>query len=346
MRVLVGGAAVGRPARVADAHRSSHGPLAQHAFEHLDATGRAPHLEAGGSEHGHPGRIVPAILEPLQPLHDDTHRILVPEVADDPAHGSVLLLGGTASAAARHPAFLHHLRAPLDGERTRRHVLGDDGACSHEGVVADGERRHHAAVTPHEGAVSHLRLVLVGAVVVHEDHAGADVDAVTHRDVADVGEVARLASPPDARLLHLDEVAHARLGPDVGSRAQMTEGTELRFALHHRVGDHAVWLEVHAVTHPRPLQVTARLHRALRADVRGTLQDDAGVEHGVAPDLHRVVDVGGVGIQHGDALRHVALERPAPECLCHLRELAAVVDAETFVWVRCSHRLGDGAILG
>ena len=87
MRVLVGGAPVSRPSRVADAHAAPQRALAKNALEHLDAPGRAPHFEAGRPQHGHSGRVVAEILETLESVHDDAHRVLVAEVAHDAAHG-------------------------------------------------------------------------------------------------------------------------------------------------------------------------------------------------------------------------------------------------------------------
>ena len=49
--------------------------------------------------------------------------------------------------------------------------------------------------------------VLLEAVIVAEDGAGADVDAFADLAVAEVGEVVGLAAPAEAGLLRLDEVA-------------------------------------------------------------------------------------------------------------------------------------------
>src|SRR5258708_1076190 len=87
MGVLLRGAAVGRPARVADADRARDGLLAQHALEGLQASRRAPHLHAVRVEHGHARGIVAAVLQPLEPVHDDRDRVLVADVPDDAAHG-------------------------------------------------------------------------------------------------------------------------------------------------------------------------------------------------------------------------------------------------------------------
>ena len=63
MRVLVGGAAVGGPARVADADAAPQRTLAQEALQHLDAAGGAPDLQPLRADHRDARRIIAAVLE-------------------------------------------------------------------------------------------------------------------------------------------------------------------------------------------------------------------------------------------------------------------------------------------
>src|SRR5260370_1403339 len=87
VRVLVGGAAVGGPAGVAEADGAVDRPLSQDPLEHLDAPGRPPDLQPLGPDHRRARRVVAAVLEPLEALADDVDRALVPDVADDSPHG-------------------------------------------------------------------------------------------------------------------------------------------------------------------------------------------------------------------------------------------------------------------
>src|SRR5262245_37411829 len=184
----------------------------------------------------------------------------------------LLLLGAAPGAAAGHPAFLRHLLASLHGQRAGRDTLRDHRAGGDEGIVSDGDGRHDAAVAAHERAVADRRLVLVGAVVVDDDHAGTDVDTVADGGVADVGQVAGLGPTPDARLLDLHEVADAGRRAHVRLRAQVTEGADLRLGFHHSLGEHAVWLEVDAVAQAAAAHVAPSAHDALGADDRGALE--------------------------------------------------------------------------
>ena len=61
------------------------------------------------------------------------------------------------------------------------------------------------------------------AVVVARDRAGADVDLLADRGVAEIGEVVRLRAAAERRLLQLDEVADVRVLADVGVRPEVRE---------------------------------------------------------------------------------------------------------------------------
>ena len=60
---------------------------------------------------------------------------------------------------------------------------------------------------------------LRGAVVVARDRAGADVDVLADRRVAEVREMIRLRPSSERRLLQLDEVADVRVFADVATAA-------------------------------------------------------------------------------------------------------------------------------
>ena len=53
------------------------------------------------------------------------------------------------------------------------------------------------------------------AVVVAGDRAGADVDLLANRRVAEIGEVVGLRAAAERRVLELDEVADVRVFADV-----------------------------------------------------------------------------------------------------------------------------------
>ena len=84
--VLLGGAAVGGPARVPEPHAPLHRLLPQDRLELLDAPGAPPDLQPLRPQHGHAGGVIAAVLEPLEPVQDDADGAPLPDVADDPAH--------------------------------------------------------------------------------------------------------------------------------------------------------------------------------------------------------------------------------------------------------------------
>src|SRR5262245_35103125 len=130
---------------------------------------------------------------------------LSPTYPTIPHMPSAFLLGcGRAGSTPRGPPLLRHLRASLDGERIRRHILRDHRARADVGALADGQRGHHADVGSDERPVPDLGLGLREAVVVARDRAGADVHAVADGRIADVRQVVGLAAPSNARLLDLD----------------------------------------------------------------------------------------------------------------------------------------------
>ena len=87
MRVLFRRTPVRGPARVADTDRAGDRLVTQSRLQRLDPAHRAPHLQPAAIEHGHARGVVAAVLQPLQPIDDDADRALVPDVADDSAHG-------------------------------------------------------------------------------------------------------------------------------------------------------------------------------------------------------------------------------------------------------------------
>ena len=129
-------------------------------------------------------------------------------------------------------------------------------------------------------------------------------------------------------------------------RAKVTEGAELRVRFHHGVREHAVRLERDAIAHGASTHVAACAYHALRADGRGAFEDGPWIDHGVRADLHRVVHVGGGGVDHGHAFGHEPVERPPSQRGRDVGELPAVIDAETFLGVGRGERLGDRAVLG
>src|SRR5678810_1046220 len=84
------------------------------------------------------------------------------------------------------PAVFVDLLAARDTERAGRHVLDDRRAGGDVGPLADPHRSDQLRVAADEGAVLDHRRMLVRAVVVARDGAGADVDLLADRRVAEI----------------------------------------------------------------------------------------------------------------------------------------------------------------
>src|SRR5919106_2532772 len=184
------------------------------------------------------------------------------------------------------------LLATLDGERTGRDILGDDGPRARVRVVPDlhGSDQHRVAANPH--AVADRRLVLATPVVIDRDRRRTDVRILPNGGVADVGQMRNLAARTDHRLLDLDErsglgaLLQPRLGPQVAERPDLRAGPDprgysdaeghVRLGADRRVDKAGVGTDDRAARDGgRALQVGARqqhrvrLDHAVGLDVRG-----------------------------------------------------------------------------
>src|SRR5690606_19289524 len=147
-------------------------------------------------------------------------------------------------------------------------ALHDRAGAGHR-AVAHLARRHEHGAAADEGVVADHGAVLVLAVVVGGDRAGADVRLAADAGVAAVTEVLGLRAGTDPALLHLDEVADLGTVLEHGLTAQLRERTDLApLADHRAAADHGarqdprVAPDPHAVVderRPRILDVDAVL---------------------------------------------------------------------------------------
>src|SRR5690606_26990321 len=99
-------------------------------------------------------------------------------------------------------------------------------------AIPQGYGRDQHTVRTHVHIVADHGLVLVGAVVVGGDAAGAVVHALAHFGIAQVGQVVGLGALGHGRVLDLDEVADVHLGAQLGPRSQACEGPDQRAIAH------------------------------------------------------------------------------------------------------------------
>src|SRR6266581_3762323 len=90
--VLLGGAAMGGPARVADAVRALQWGLGNDLFEITKLARRAADFQFAGLRHdGDACGIIAAVLQLAQAFDDDRYNFFGPDIADYSAHARRLL---------------------------------------------------------------------------------------------------------------------------------------------------------------------------------------------------------------------------------------------------------------
>src|SRR5450759_5523838 len=135
--VAVGRRAVGGPAGVAHpggAGQRMRGDLLVQVGQLAGAT-----LDGQAAvEDGHPGAVVAAILQSAQAVHDDTQRLLIPDVPNDSTH--VLSVTGPVGASARNrrtgPVTLSTCVESLGTSGIKRRWVSSWTACADWSIAA------------------------------------------------------------------------------------------------------------------------------------------------------------------------------------------------------------------
>ena len=142
------------------------------------------------------------------------------------------------------------------------------------------------------------RHVLVHAIIVAGDRAGADVGLLADHGVAEIAQVAGLGARADLRLLDLDEIAEVHVAPELGAATDAGERPDRRARADGHVLD---------VAEGADLDIVGDLH--------------ARPEHHVREDRHVAADLGVVGeIDAGRVLqRHAGLHEVVAPQLLELR---------------------------
>src|SRR5487761_594957 len=216
-----------------------------------------------------------------------------------PAFGGGLgVAGGDFGLALGAPglggAGLGALPRAAQGERVGRHVVGDDAAGGDHRARTDSQWSDQGRIGADEHALADVGAEFLDAVVIAGDGAGADVAALAHRAVAEIGQMVRLDARRQARILHLDEIADVDLVGKLRTGTQARKRTDAGVVAYGGADDVAEgWnLDALAHLHARPEHhkrtddgVAAELGVGAEEDGLWRGEGDAGFHRGVAQTL-------------------------------------------------------------
>ena len=88
-----------------------------------------------------------------------------------------------------------------------RGILADHAAGADGGALTDTDRRNQSGIGADKSLCTNLGTVLVDAIIVAGDGAGAQVGPFTDQCITDITEVTGLGAGLEAGLLDLNEIA-------------------------------------------------------------------------------------------------------------------------------------------
>ena len=168
------------------------------------------------------------------------------------------------------------------------------------------------------------------AVVVAGDRAGADVDLLADRRVAQIREVIGLGPAAEPRLLELDEIPDASVGFDLRPGPDVRERSDRRPRADGRVRDDRVIENRHAVADRRVRQADVGVQPAAGANRRPPLKCRSRTDDRIRADRDAVVDGRAGRIFEGRSSQHDGAVLPGTHHCRDLGEIHAGVHAPQF----------------
>ena len=170
--------------------------------------------------------------------------------------------------------------------------------------------------------------MLFDAVVVDHDGSAAEIHATSDRRISDVGEVRRLRSFPQRRVLDLHEI------PDFDTRHQVTVRSQVR----HR-SEHDVIVQATRLDHTLAFQ----MHSV--ADHRCTLDDASGFDQGVGANFDTCIYIHLAWVNEADPGFHMGCVDPTAHGFCRQGEIGPGIDAETLLAIFQQQRFNVESVL-
>ena len=120
------------------------------------------------------------------------------------------------------------LPAPADGQSLGGHIHGDRGAGSDKTVITQTNRCHQLTVGANEDPVTQTGLVFLNTVVVTGDGTCSDIAVPPDFRIAQIGEMTGFAARTQNHLFFFFLIADLGFGSQIGTGANMGEGTHGR----------------------------------------------------------------------------------------------------------------------
>src|SRR3984957_7243606 len=202
MRVALARNAVRSPACVRNADASLDRQLDQRLLECTHLADRAQSLHVAGMvDHGDSGRIIAAVLEPLESLDQNRCDVAIGDATDYAAHVRPVL---AASAGARSwlvrelagpfPLLDRDLARARQRQPARRRIARDGRARADGRPVTDLHRRNQHRARTDEGAAADLSAPFIRPIVIAGDRTGPDVDAAADVRIPRIAQMIDLAA--------------------------------------------------------------------------------------------------------------------------------------------------------
>ena len=246
--------------------------------------------------------------------------------------------------------MFHLLAGAAEGERSGRHILGEGGAGRHGHPFAEADRCHQHRIRARFAAGSDHGAVLVDAVVVGGDRAGADVHLAAQIGIAQIAQVVGFHAALQPAVLHLHEVADPAVGPQLGAVAQLGEWPHAAALGHPGAADHRVH-HLHALRQAAVLDQAARPDPAAGADRGAAAEMALGFHHHIAAEAGVIAEGAAGRIDEAHPLAHPVLAQALLQQRFALGQLQPVVDAVGFAGIghlqvhrRLQHRHGVGEV--
>src|SRR5215467_475194 len=225
-----------------------------------------------------------------------------------------------------NPAVLDDLATSCDREGFGRNVLGYGRPGGDIGVFADPHRGTELRVCPDECAVFHDSRVFLDAIVIACDDAGADVDVLADRRIAQISKVLGFRTRPQRRFLDLNEVADLHLGAKSGPHAEVRIRTDRNIFTNDTIDDHASFKHGTTRRNFRVRYTAERMDGDVFTDDSAAIDLDRRVNDAIRTDLNFRIDESAGGIYNRHALGHQRFAFPPSHNAVDGSEFLASID--------------------